>query len=252
MQRMELTADRRERAGKGVARSLRREGKIPAVLYGAGKAENISLNPADLLRVLRSASGENALINLKISGGAPAQPRTAIIRDYQKDPLTGGILHADLFEIDMNKTIRIKVPIVMKGDQPAGVKEGGVLQHNLREVEIECLPSLIPDNLAVDASRLNIGESVHVRDLHVDSGVRILEDLDLAVVSIAAPMSEAKLEQILGGTPAGEAKEPELIGKKKEEEEAAAAEGAAAKPGEKTEAKAEAKAPKAAGKEEKK
>ncbi|HEY4485612.1 MAG TPA: 50S ribosomal protein L25 [Nitrospiria bacterium] len=248
---MDLEVDRRERAGKGVARSLRREGKIPAVLYGAGKAENLSLNPADLLKILRSATGENALINLKVKGGGPVQTRTAIIRDYQKDPLTGGILHADLFEIDMNKAIRIKVPIVMKGEQAAGVKEGGVLQHNLREVEIECLPSLIPDNIAVDPSHLNIGESVHVRDLHVDSGVRILEDMDLAVVSVAAPMSEAKLEQILAGTPAEEAKEPELIGKKPEDEEGAA-EGAAAKPGEKTEAKADVKAPKAAGKEDKK
>jgi large subunit ribosomal protein L25 len=254
MQRMDLEAEQRQRSGKGVARTLRRAGRIPAVLYGNGTSSLLSIHPADLIKILKSESGENALINLKIKGGESVETRTAILRDFQKDPITGGILHADLFEINMNKAIRIRVPIMVTGDPSEGVKEGGVLQHNLREVEIECLPSMIPDHLDVDASHLKIGESIHVRDLQVQEGIRILEDKDLAIVSVAAPMSEAKLEEILAGTPA-ETKEPELIGKKKEEEgEAgvAAEAGAAGKPGEKAEAKGEVKTAKPGGKEEKK
>ncbi|MBI3995152.1 MAG: 50S ribosomal protein L25 [Nitrospirae bacterium] len=252
MQRMDLEADQRQKSGKGAARTIRRTGRIPAVLYGDGKSSPLSLHPADLIRILKSESGENALINLKIKGEKSVETKTAILRDFQKDPVTGGILHADLFEINMNKAIRVRVPILVQGDLPEGVKEGGVLQHNLREIEIECLPSMIPDHLDVDAAHLKIGESIHVRDLSVQQGIRVLEDKDLAVISVAAPMSEAKLEEILAGTPA-ETKEPEVIGKKKEEEGEAGAEAeAAGKPGEKAEAKGEAKAPKAGGKEEKK
>ncbi|MBI3811171.1 MAG: 50S ribosomal protein L25 [Nitrospirae bacterium] len=254
MQRMDLEAEQRQKSGKGVARTLRRAGRIPAVLYGEGKSSLLSIHPAELIKIFKSESGENALINLKIKGEKSVETRTAILRDYQKDPITGGLLHADLFEINMNKAIRIRVPITVKGDLPEGVKEGGVLQHNLREVEIECLPSMIPDHLDVDAAHLKIGESIHVRDLQVQEGIRVLEDKDLGIVSIAAPMSEAKLEEILAGTPA-ETKEPELIGKKKEEEGEAGAVPeavAGAKPGEKAEAKGEVKAPKPGGKEEKK
>jgi large subunit ribosomal protein L25 len=253
MQRMDLEAEQRQQSGKGVARALRRSGKIPAVLYGEGKSSLLAVAPADLIKILKSESGENALINLKIKGEKSVETRTAILRDFQKDPISGGILHADLFEINMNKAIRVRVPIMVKGDVPEGVKLGGVLQHNLREMMIECLPSMIPDHLDVDATHLKIGESIHIRDLQVEQGIRILEDKDLPIVSVAAPMSEAKLEEILAGTPA-EAKEPEVIGKKKEEGEAeAGAEPAAGgKAGEKAEAKGESKAPKPGGKEEKK
>ncbi len=247
MQRVELEVEPREESGKGVARSLRRAGRIPAVLYAEGKSRLLSIRPAELIKILKSASGENALINLKIKGGDLTQERTAILRDFQKDPITGALLHADLFEINMKKAIRVRVPIVMKGETPAGVKEGGVLSHNLREVEIECLPSVIPDHIELDAGPLMIGETIHVRDLGVAEGIKILEDMDLAVVSVAAPMSEAKLEEILAGTPAGEAKEPEVIGKAAEgeaEEGAAPGEAPGAKPGEKAEAKGEGKTPK--------
>jgi large subunit ribosomal protein L25 len=253
MQRMDLEAEQREKSGKGVARALRRAGRIPAILYGDGKSSLLSVSPGDLVRILKSESGENALINLKIQGGKAVEAKTAILRDFQKDPITGTILHADLFEINMNKAIRVRVPILVTGEQSEGVKEGGVLQHNLREVEIECLPSMIPDHLNVDAKHLKIGESIHVRDLQVQEGVRVLEDRDLAIVSVAAPMSEAKLEEILAGAPA-ETKEPELVGKKKEEEGEPGSvpeAGAAGKPGEKAEPKGETKSQKAGGKEEK-
>lgn len=227
MKKIELNAEVRDKTGKGTARSLRREGKIPAVVYSDGKSTLITLNPSDLRKILNAGS-ENALINLKIAG-RKAVPVT-IIRDYQRDPITGDILHADMFEISMNEAIRVKVHVKVSTETPTAVKEGGVLQHNLREIEIECLPAIIPDHILVDTAQLKLGESVHLRDLIPEKGIKIIGDKDLVVVSIAAPITEAKLEEILAGTPAVvEAAEPEIVGKKEKEEEPAGEEKAKAK-----------------------
>ena len=230
MQRVELVAELRERSGKGVARSIRREGRIPAVVYCGGQSLLVSLNPADLTKILLSGAGENALINLKINskkgqssassalGGGPGAERLAILRDFQLDPVTGKLLHADLFEVSLDKPIRVRVHIEVIGGVPEGVKEGGVLQHQMREVEIECLPLAIPDRLEVDASSLKIGEAIYIRDFRVGEGVRVLGQPDQVVVSVAAPISEAKLEELLTAT-AKEAKEPEVIAREKVEGE---------------------------------
>lgn len=235
MKRVSLKAEIREDSGKGVARSLRRSGKIPAVVYGEGKSRSLAVDQKELLKIL--TSGGNVIINLSVTGSGSSEPRPVILRDYQEDPVSEKLLHADFFEVNMKKPIRLTVPILMTGGQPAGVKEGGVLQHTLRDVEIEALPASIPDHIEMDASQLQIGESIHLGDLQVSEGVRILGDKGLGVVSIAAPMSEEKLEQILAGTPAGEGREPEVIGKKKDEGEAVAQGEAAAgaKPEEKKE-----------------
>lgn len=233
MQRIGLTAEIREMAGKGAARGIRREGMIPAVLYGQGAATNIRLNPSDIAKLLHSESGENTLINLKLKGRDKEAEKVAIIRDFQLDPVTGKLLHADLFEISMDKPIRIKVPVEIIGDTPAGVKEGGLLQHNAREVTIECLPSLIPDHIKVDASDLKIGDVLYVREIKVSEGIKFLDDGRMPVVSVAAPISETKLEELLTATPA-EVKEPEVAAKGKEAA-APAEEGEKAGKAEKTE-----------------
>ncbi|MCG3112946.1 MAG: 50S ribosomal protein L25 [Candidatus Manganitrophus sp. SB1] len=245
MQKIEIQSEFRKEAGKGVARQLRMRGKIPAVLYGAGASTLLTMDPKDINKVLHSASGENTLITLQITGGSGEESRVAILRDFQRDPITGKVLHADLFEINMNEPIVVKVPVEVTGTVSVGVKEGGVLQHNLREMEIRCLPSLIPDHIQVDASALAIGESVHAKDIRLAEGIEVMTDPDQVVVSVAAPISEAKLEELL--TAPKEIKEPEVL-TKKEGEEAPKAEGG------KGEAKAgEAKAkPEAKGKEEKK
>jgi large subunit ribosomal protein L25 len=238
MQRIDLEVEMRDRTGKGPARGIRRDGKIPGVLYGQGKSTPLILNPKDLSKILHSPSGENALISLKIKGAKDKHDRTAILRDFQTDPISGEVLHADLFEISMTQALKIKVPLEVVGGTPAGVKEGGVLQHNMREVEVECLPSSIPDRFSLDASSLKIGDAIHVRELNVPPGVKILEESDTVVVSVAAPISEAKLEELLTAT-AKEVKEPELIGKAKEAE--AEAEAAESKPGAEAASKSEAK-----------
>ncbi len=220
MKRVDLMAELRERRGKGAARSLRREGKIPGVLYSAGRSLLLTLDPTDVSKILHSAVGENALVNLSIQGLKEKKEQTAIFRDFQRDPVTGRILHADLFEVAMDTMIRVKVPVEVTGDVPVGVKaDGGVLQHHLREIEIECLPLQIPERITVDASGLRVGESLHVSDLRIETGIRVLEEPGQTVVSVAAPMSEAKLEQLLTSPTGAEVKEPELVGKEKKKEE---------------------------------
>ena len=252
--RFEMSAEMRERAGKGAARQLRRNGKIPAVLYGQGESLLLTLSPEVVRKILRSHAGSTALVSLSIRGATGNGNRTALFRDYQIDPITGDILHADLFEVSMTQAIKVKVPVSVVGGTPYGVKEGGVLHHNLRELHIECLPSAIPDTIEVDASQLPVGHGIHVRELKQEQGVRFLDEADQMVVSIAAPMSEAKLEALLtSGAGAEEGREPELLtkGKTEGEEAATTAAGGEVK-AEKKDAKETPKAEKKDAKEEKK
>jgi len=202
---------------------MRRAGKIPAVLYGQGECLLLTINPEGLVKILKSHAGSTALISLTVDGAKSKANRTALLRDYQVDPVTGAVLHADLFEISMSKPIRVKVPIKVIGGIPAGVKEGGVLHHNMRDVHVECLPAALPDHIEVDASALTIGSGIHMKDLGEREGVRFLDDPDQMVVSVAAPMSDAKLEALLTSG-AGAAGEPEVLAKGKES--AVGAEGA--------------------------
>lgn len=246
--KFDLAATVREQAGKGAARSMRRAGKVPAVLYGQGECLLLTVNPDELIKILKSQAGSTALISLTVTGTKSKPNRTALLRDYQVDPVSGAVLHADLFEISMSKPIRVKVPIHVIGGLPAGVKEGGVLHHNLRELHVECLPAALPDNIEVDASPLKIGDGIHLKEIAKREGVRFLDDPDQMVVSVAAPMSDAKLEALLTSA-AGAVAEPEVLAKGKE---AAAVEGGEpAKAGAAAPAAGEAKAgeKKEAGKE---
>jgi large subunit ribosomal protein L25 len=238
----------RSAVGKGVARSLRRQGKIPGILYGQNECVPLTLEPTEVHKILLSEAGSNALLNLKISGGANDMKRTAMLRDYQLDPITGAILHADLFEVVMDKPVRVRVPVAVTPGTPVGVAEGGVLQHNLRQLHIECLPGQIPTAITVDPTALKINQGIHVKEVPTPPGVKFLDDPDMMVVSVVAPISEAKLEELLAVTPAGEGPaEPEVIGKKPEEGAEEALPEGAAKPGAKTAA-----APGAEPKDEKK
>jgi large subunit ribosomal protein L25 len=221
--KFDLAATVREQAGKGAARSMRRAGKVPAVLYGQGECLMLTVNPDELIKILKSHAGSSALISLTIAGAKSNPNRTALLRDYQVDPVSGVVLHADLFEVSMSKPIRVKVPIQVIGGIPAGVKEGGVLHHNMRDLHVECLPSVLPDHIEIDASALNIGGGIHVKDIAAREGVRFLDDSEQMVVSVAAPISDAKLEALLTSA-AGAAGEPEVLVKGKEA--VAAGEGA--------------------------
>lgn len=258
--KFELAVTVRDKSGKGAARQIRREKKVPAVLYGQGECLLLTIQPEELIKILKSQAGSTALVSLTITGVQSKPKRTALLRDFQVDPVEGNVLHADLFEISMDKPIRVKVPLHVIGGVPAGVKEGGILHHNMRELHVECLPSALPDFIEVDASPLNIGQGIHLKEIVKREGVRYLDDPDQMVVSVAVPISEAKLEALLTSQAAGPegAKEPEVVAKGKAAVEgaegAAAAPGAAApageaKPGEKKEGAAAAAAPKAEKKE---
>jgi large subunit ribosomal protein L25 len=166
---------------------------------------------------LKAQAGGAALVSLTLTGAKSKPHRTALLRDFQVDPVEGHVLHADLFEISMDKPIRVKVPLHLTGGMPAGVKEGGILHHNMRELHIECLPAALPDFIEVDASGLAIAQGIHLKDIAAREGVRYLDDPEQMVVSVAAPMTEAKLESLLASTAAAPegVKEPEVVAKGK-------------------------------------
>lgn len=230
MEKIALTAQVREKAGKGVARGLRRNKMVPAVLYSHGKSTPISMGDKEVIKVLNAEGGEHALINLKLEGATGAADRLALIKDYQVDPISGKLMHVDLMEVAMNEKVKIQVAVHVTG-QAIGVKEGGIFQYGQRHLEVECLPGQIPDFIEVDISALKINESLHVRNITAGEGIKILTDPDATVATIQPPMSEAKLEEMLTATPAAAAEggEPELVKKPKKEGEAEAAPAAEAK-----------------------
>jgi large subunit ribosomal protein L25 len=190
----ELEVERREKAGKGVARQLRREGKIPGVLYGGGKSQFLALEHNKARKLVLSQVGHTGLLTVRMPGESE---RVAVLQDHQLDPITGAILHIDLFEVSMDKAIRVKVPVSIIGAVPIGVKEGGIVDQPLREMHIECLPGLIPDHIEVTAENLGVGEGIHVKEVEAPEGVKVLDDPGLMVVHVATKISEAKLESLL-------------------------------------------------------
>jgi large subunit ribosomal protein L25 len=216
---MPLTSAVRSATGKGVARKLRAAGKVPGVFYGRGNpAIPLELGAKDLDTVLTGADGGNVIVDLKVDGAEEAD-RKAIFREVQRDPVRGLVVHVDLQHISLTEKIHVEVPVVLVGT-PVGVKDGGgILEHLLRELEVECLPTEIPAHIDVDVSALAIGQSIHVRDLSVPN-VTIESEAGRTVATVVPPtvLEEAK--------PVEEAAaEPELIAKEKREGEEAAAEG---------------------------
>ena len=192
--KFEIEVEKRDAAGKGVARKLRSRGKIPAVLYGAGKSRLLAMDYKMARNLVLSQAGHTGLLTVKI---AEEKDLVAVLQDHQIDPINGAVLHVDLFEVSMDRPVRVRLPVSVIGQVPVGVKEGGTLQQPLRDLHIECLPANIPDHIEIDASELHLGQGVHVKDVQAPGGVKILDDEDLMVVNVATKMSEAKLESLL-------------------------------------------------------
>jgi large subunit ribosomal protein L25 len=203
-----LGVELREGRGKGVARKLRADGRIPGICYRRN-AESIavSLDPRELDLVLRNASaGINTLLDLKVAGGGDFDGRQVLVKELQRDPITGAYLHADLYAVDLKQTIHVSIPIQIKGTAIGVTLGAGILDHAMRELDVECLPNAIPEEIAADVSELEIGDSIHVRDLQVPEGVEILNDPDVSVVSVVAPAvveEEAPAEEELEGAEEG-------------------------------------------------
>jgi large subunit ribosomal protein L25 len=200
-----------------VARRIRREGNVPAILYGPD-VENISLllNKRDIFDILKSETGENTIFQVDLEKDKPE----VMIKDYQQDVTTDEILHVDLFRISMDKEIRVTVPIVLTGD-PVGVKaEGGFVEFATRDVDVECLPKDIPENIEVDISELHLNQSLKVEDLAQIEGVKMMADPQAVIVMVEAPSVEEEVEEVLEEEEImAEGDQPEVIKKEKGEGE---------------------------------
>jgi large subunit ribosomal protein L25 len=222
-----LEATARETFGKNEARRTRREGLVPAIIYGAPadggrpEATPIAVNPKALLKILHSESGANTLISLKLAGSGDAR---VLVKEYQLDPITHQVLHADFYKVAMDRLLQVTIPVIVKGE-PKGVKQqGGILEFVRREIEVECLPADIPENVEIDVSDLMLHQGVRVRDIAVNPKWKPVSEPELMLVHVIMPKAEesavAAAAEVAAtpGTPA----EPEVIkkGKKEEEKEA--------------------------------
>ena len=211
-----VEAEPREDFGKNAARRTRVAGRIPGVVYGGGgPVIPVSVDPIGIRTILHSESGHNAIFTLEVKGKAPAR---AMIRDWQSDPVRGGLLHVDLVRIALDTKLKLKVAIHVTGE-PKGVKlDGGVFEFMLREVDVECLPDDIPEAINVDVSPLALGQSLRVSELVVNPKVKVLTDANRVVAHVVTPRAEEeKPAETAEATPA----EPEVIRKGKADEEGA-------------------------------
>lgn len=192
MENVVLEAELRKKEGKGLIRSLREAGKLPAVVYGE-KIGNIpiALDLKTFQNLLYDA-GENAVFKLDISGSSQAATMV-MVKELQRGPIRQELIHADLYQLNMKHKVKVFVPIHLEGDA-AGEREGGLQQHQVREVEIECLPMDIPEHITMDISNLQIGDSLYVKDLQADE-IDIITDPEEMVVTIAAPAAEEEVEE---------------------------------------------------------
>ncbi|MBI3650121.1 MAG: 50S ribosomal protein L25 [Acidobacteria bacterium] len=210
-----INANVRDGIGKGFARRLRAQGMIPVAVYGEGQDPvAIAVNAKEIAQILRSETGHNSIFNLVVGEGAPS---TVIIKDWYVDPVKGKLLHADLMRLSLTETTRVKVSIEAIGEAIGVKMESGILDLSLREIEIECLPSDIPDHLQVDVSGLRLGDHVTVADLVYDrTKVKVLVDETQVVAGILTSRLSEAVEAPAEGETTGS--EPEVIKKGKGEE----------------------------------
>ena len=220
---VDLHASLREERGKESNKKLKREGFTPTVVYKKGKdTVSLKINARELLKALHTEAGENVIIKLHIDAAKKGKERTVVVKEVQRHAIKDYLLHVDFQEISLTETLKVKVPIAGKGEAVGVKQDDGVLQHVMWEVEVECLPTNIPERIEVDVANIKIGESLHVKDIQVPEGVKILDNPEDVVFSVEHPKA---VEEFVAVPAEGEMQEPEVIREKKEEpEEEAAAE----------------------------
>ena len=230
-----LQGQPRTPGNKNDARRVRRDGKIPGVVYGANKdAVSVSLDPRQVSRILHSQSGHNTIFDLSLNG----EQTKAMIVDWQYEPIKGALMHVDLKRIAMDQKLHVRVPIMLKGEAEGVKTQGGILEHVLREVEIECLPQDIPTGIEVDVSHLVFGKVLRVEDLPKSDKLKVLTDANRPVALIISVKEEAApTPEAVAAEAAAAPAEPEVIKKGKQETEEEGAEGAAPEKAEKAEKK---------------
>jgi large subunit ribosomal protein L25 len=221
MQMQELVVTKRDGKGKQAAKRLRREGQIPAILYGGAAPQSIAVDPKAVLRMIHGREGTTQLLSLKFDG-VTAASSMAIIRDMQFDPVSEDLLHVDLQEVSADRAITVRVAVHPVGEA-IGVRDTkGILSLVLHEVEISCLPTNIPQGIDADVTELAIGDVLTVRDLIAPEGVRILNDPGQAIVTVSPPMAEEEVAAPAAATAvtATATTEPEVLTERKPKEEA--------------------------------
>lgn len=233
---VELKANLREEKGKELNKKLRNAGMVPGVVYRKGEATiSLKIDSKSLAKALHTDAGENVIIKLFVEGDKKKKERIVVIKEIQRHPVKDTLAHLDLNEISLTETLKVKVPLTAKGEALGVKQEGGVLQHVMWEVEVECLPTNIPDKIEIDITNLKIGETLSIKDVPLPAGVKIMEDPESIVFSVE---HVKVVEEAVAAPVEGESLEPELIREKKEKEEA--------------EEEGKTEAPKAEKKEEKK
>lgn len=207
-----LVVSSRDLKGTSNARRMRRDGLVPGVIYGGeNEARSISVSAEELGRVLKHHAGEQMMIEIELDGAT----KSVLLKDVQHEPLSGAFIHVDLQEVSMTDTLKVTVPVELVGEAE-GVGLGGVLEHTLHSVEVECLPADILESLEVDVSALKIGDMIHVKEVAIDaSKYTILTEGDIAIAAVLAPRVAAAGEE----GDEDQASEPEVIGEKKEDAE---------------------------------
>ena len=213
MERFSLNAVKREVVGKGGARGLRRSGFTPGVVYRGGGSIPVQIAAKELAQFINKTGGEQVLVNLDL----PEGQKQAIVKDYQVDPILGDLLHVDFQEISATEEIEITVHIATTGEAIGVKRDKGMLQYGIREIAIECLPDKIPGHIKVDVSNLGIGQSIHVSDLNLGEGIKVLTDLGKMIVTVTS----IKEEVAAAPEAVAEVAEPEVIKKGKKPEEGA-------------------------------
>ena len=224
MEQIKLKASLREGAGKEKAKKMRESGQIPAVVYHRGESPvPVIIDDKEMRRILHASEGENVLISLTIEKDKKKGARTVIIKEIQNDPVKRDILHVDFNEISMTEKITVDVELVAVGEAVGVKQEGGMLDHPLREVKIQCLPGDIPKHIDVDVSGLKLNDSLHVKDIKVSDKIKILNDPELLIFQVKIHEEKVETEA------AAETPELEVIREKKDEAGAAPAAPAAEK-----------------------
>lgn len=217
MSEIVVTAQSRTETGKNANHRLRAQGLIPGVVYGASKeTASVAVSPKDLAVILRSASGENTLFDLELSGSR----RKVILKDYHIEPVQNRLLHADFYEVALDRKLTLTVQVEVHGT-PVGVKtQGGLLDFVTRELSIECLPADIPGKIVLDVTELELGKHLRVSDITPPSGVTILTEPEIVVVHVVTPRAEVAAEAVAAAAATPEAAaEPEVAKKGKPEED---------------------------------
>lgn len=194
MEKLQINAQFRSALGKGSARKLRTKGSVPAVVYSKGVSTPITLDKKSFISLLKTKEAEHSLISLMVSYDGNQKEHISLIKDYQVDPVKSELLHVDFMEVALDKPVTVYVPIFITAE-PLVLKTGGKYNFITREVEIECLPSNIPSQIELDASSLEIGESVHVSDLQAPDSVTIISDENETVLTIYSEAKEAAEEE---------------------------------------------------------